>query len=115
MDAPSSKENVHADEPFPRRPRPLTASLIRQLVYDVILHRPLAVPSEVAETTAPPALAAKVPTPGTGIHVAVLVAMPSPRHRTSVSRDSIMEIGVGGSEAQREYMIGTTRTYIQSP
>ncbi|KIM86678.1 hypothetical protein PILCRDRAFT_815921 [Piloderma croceum F 1598] len=85
-----------------------------QLMYDVILLRPLAVPSNVAERTTPPAPTVSIPTPGTNMHVAVVIAMPSCRRRTSIPRDSLMEMDGGEPEVLCEYAIGTTRTSIQS-
>lgn len=112
VDALSSNDNVHADEHLTRLPRSLTATLAIQLIYDVILQRPLADPSNVA---APPAPIVSIPTPGTDLHLAVVIAMPSCRHRTSIPRDSLMEMDGWRPEVLCEYAIGTTRTSVQPP
>jgi len=114
-DAFPSEDSTHADEALTGATRTLTASLVVQLAYDLILCRPLAIPPSLSGTQTPPTPATKVPAAGTGIHVAVLVAMPSPRHRTELSPDSFKETGARESEGLREYVIGTARSYIQYP
>jgi len=87
---------------------PFTARLAMQLTHDVILNRPLIPPSDNTGVKMPTTMDTIVPTPGTGIQVAVIIAMPSPH-------ELCKEKGDVGTEELREYMIGTTRTYIDTP
>jgi len=112
VDVPSSsKDDTHADEGLTTPTHPLTIRLAIELVHDVILHRPLAFPSEAAKTKAPPIPTPKIPTPGTDMLIAVLVAMPSPP--TNIPCDSFIEKGDGESVKLREFVIGTIRTHVE--
>jgi hypothetical protein len=113
VDVIYSKDDAHGDDtpPVPARP-PLTASLIRQLAWDVILRRPSTIPP-APELPMAPAPSIEAPATGTGVNVAVLVAMPSPRDLAEFPSSSVVEEEGGEPEEIREYAIGITRTSVQ--
>jgi len=113
MDASSSKDNTSASEPVIRPPHPLNPLFVMQLARDVILGRPLAFPSDHTNAKAPHITEPKILDPGTDIQIAVLVTMPSPRHRIEIAHSSFGEQGDKHSEDLPEFVIGTIRTQIE--
>lgn len=93
----------------------MSVRLAFRLAQDTLLRRPIApAPPSITAADTLPSPAPVVPTPGTEVQVAVLVAMPSAqnRHRSPLGLDmrkgeeKLEELGLG------EYVIGTAWTHI---